>query len=100
MTRSVFASAILRDILITVCSGLALLFVEAPVALAQHGGGHVGGGHVGGGHVGGGIGGVHVAPPPIAHSPSAVPRFTPAPPIGHFGSGLGHGALLRYRGRP
>jgi hypothetical protein len=96
MARSVLRSTILRNILIELCCGLAFLFVQTPVALAQHGGGHVGGGHVGGGHVGGGVGGVHVAPPPAPRGGSAAPHFVPAPPIGHFGAG----PLLRYRGRP
>jgi len=95
MTRSVLRSAIFRNILIVVCCALAFLFVQTPVALAQHGGGHVGAGHVGGG-----VGGVHAAAPPAAHGASAPRHLTPAPPVGHFGPVPGGGALLRYRSRP
>jgi hypothetical protein len=94
MTRSVLRSAIFPNILIVTCCLLAFLFVQTPVALAQHGGGHVGGSHGGGG-----VGGAHVAPPP-AHGASAPRPLAPAPPIGHFGAAPGTGALLRYRGRP
>jgi hypothetical protein len=93
MTRLALRSAIFRNILIVVCCALTVLFVQTPVGLAQHGGGHVGGGHVGGG-----VGGVHAAPPPAVHGASAPRHFTPAPPIGHFGPVPGTGALLRYRG--
>ena len=96
MTRSARRSAIFRNLLIVACCLLAFLFVETPVALAQHGGGHVGGGHMGGG-VGGGA---HAAPPPAAHGASAPRPLRPAPPIGHFGGAPGAGALRRYPGRP
>ena len=96
MTRSVLRSAILRNLLIVICCALVFLFVHTPIALAQHSGGHVGGGHVGGG-VGGGV---HAAPPAAPHGASAPRPFVPAPPIGHFGTPPGPGALLRYPVRP
>jgi hypothetical protein len=96
MTRLVLRSAIFRNILIVACCVLTFMFVQVPVALAQHGGGgHVGGGHVGGGGIGGGV---HAAPPPAGHGAGGSPHFTPAPPIGHFGAMPGTGGAWRFRG--
>jgi hypothetical protein len=82
MTRSLLSGSILNKILVVTAGVLACTCLQAPVALAQHGGG---GGHFGGG----GFGGGHFAPPPAAHAPSshsaAAPRThgpSSPPPVG------------------
>jgi uncharacterized membrane protein len=53
MARLLLRGSIFRNILIVAISALAFACLETPVAMAQHGGGHMGGGHFSsGGHVG------------------------------------------------
>ena len=87
MARSVLRGSVLSKIpLVVFCAAWALLF--APVASAQHAGGHVGGGHVGGGVA-------HVTPPPAPHAPIARPHVVVAPRPGAFGT-----SNFRYYPRP
>jgi hypothetical protein len=80
----VLRSSILRKILIP-ASVLASAWVQTPVALAQHGGGHMGGG----GHFGGG--GMHASAPHaagVSHS-SQVPMWRPGGRVGPPPAGAG-----------
>jgi hypothetical protein len=79
MARFFLHGSILRKIMLVASGALACACVQAPVALAQHGGGggHGGGGHYGGGHFGGGGG--HVSAP-------------------HGSPPAGHGAASGFRG--
>jgi hypothetical protein len=85
MTHRVLRGLSLTKTLWAVFCMVAFVCAQAPVALAQHGGG--------GGHFGGGGG--HFSAPPAAHAPGTVsrPHAAVAPPVGAFGAG-------NYRLRP
>jgi hypothetical protein len=82
MARLNSCSSILRNLrLIAVCSSLCL-WLQPPLAWAQHGA-HIGGAHAGGaGHFGGGpLGAAGVSAHPIAHPPAPLFRPLPRPPF-------------------
>ena len=81
MTRFFLRGSILKDILLALCCVIVAASVEAPVALAQHGGGHVG------------VGATHGFARPGSPAPISRPRFSSGPPPVGFGSG-------RFRFRP
>lgn len=85
MARLVLRSSIPRKILITACCLLVWAWIQTPVALAQHGGGHVGGGGV---HfsTGGRIAPPHVSAPPSSHG-IWHPHFWSGPPAAGVGAG-------------
>ena len=103
LRSSVVRSSILRKIMLVASGLLACASLQAPVALAQHGGGGahagVGGGHFGGGHFGGG--GTHASAPhgsgPAGHQ--ALPGFrgsaTAFPGAARFNAGS-----FRFRPNP
>jgi hypothetical protein len=74
MARFVLRGSILKKILIVVSCMLGSACVQTPVALAQHGGGHIGGG------------GAHVFAPPSPHAAISRPRVSAAPPVAAFGT--------------
>jgi hypothetical protein len=107
MASALLAVSISRKIWIGVACLALSLWLEAPAALAQHGGGHAGGGHFGGGgHLGGGhVGGApragagaapRVASPRSAPARFSGPRFSRlTPPV------LGAGVTdINFRRRP
>lgn len=93
MARFLLCRSIPRKILTIAASVLASACVQTPVALAQHGGGHMGGG----GHFssGGSIAAPHASASPSSHAPISQPRVRPSPPLPGIGAGN-----LRFRGRP
>lgn len=84
MPRFVLCGSILVKILIAVSCLLACACVLAPVALAQHGGGHMGGGGM---HfsTGGRIAAPHVSAPPSSHA-IWHPHFWSGPPAAGIGA--------------
>ncbi|HKW31492.1 MAG TPA: hypothetical protein VJN92_00695 [Candidatus Acidoferrum sp.] len=87
---------------IAVVCALAFAWMQAPVALAQHGapvgGGHVGGGHAGAGQrpAGGPVSAPHAIPPRVA--PPPAPPISRPPLIGQW-AGLGQRVGLGRHGR-
>jgi hypothetical protein len=91
MARFVLRGSILKRIFIAFCLGST--FVLTPVALAQHGGGHMGGG----GHFGGGgrVGAPHGFAPRASHATISQPRGSPGPPPAGAGT-----RAFRFQQRP
>jgi hypothetical protein len=90
MARFVLRSSTQKRILLVATGALASLWVQTPIATAQHGGGHTGG------HFGGGVrtGAPHVFVPPAPHPTTSRPPFIagPRPP--------GVDARFHFRQRP
>ena len=83
MARFVHRGSILKKILIASCM-LGSACVQTPVALAQHGGGHMsGGGHFGGG---GRVGAPHVSAPRTSQARIWRPRASAGPPPARAGT--------------
>jgi len=79
----------LKIVIASVCM-LAFGWMQAPVAVAQHGGGHFGGGghFAGGGHFGGGthVSAPHAAAPRSSRAPMGRTRFLSGPPPAGVGA--------------
>jgi hypothetical protein len=105
MARFILSNLALKRILIVATCVAASLYIRAPIALAQHGGGHVGGGgHFGGAaHAGGGshVSAPHISASTVTHVPAPRFRFSGPPPLGAGTANFGVGAAgFHFRPRP
>ena len=92
MARFVLRGSILKKILIASCM-LGSACVQTPVALAQHGGGHMsGGGHFASG---GRVGATHLVAPRTSHATIWRPRASAGPPLAGAGT-----RTFRFQQRP
>ena len=97
MARKVLQSSISRKILMGAICLLAYACLQAPLALAQHGGGH--GGGFGGGHFGGGGGHFGGGSARAGGGHASAPHGTAAPTAPHGITGA-HGAIVGVPGTP
>lgn len=92
MARSFLRDSMPGKTLLVAACALACLWLQTPIATAQHGGGHPGGGHAGGG-VRPGVPHVFV-PPPASHPTISRPPLIQGP------RPLGVNARFHFRPRP